>query len=124
MEKSLNQKIRSVEDFEVYKKAVNLFENFINEDLPILENTFVGQTLARNQLRCLDSICANMEEGYDRKAGKEIKNFFRMSKGSAAEAMGRYKRFKKILPENIIYKRVAILNEIKAMLYSLMEKWI
>jgi four helix bundle protein len=64
-----------------------------------------------------------MEEGYERKSGKEIKNFFRMSKGSAGEARGRYKRFAKILPEEIIGKRVLVLNEIRAMLESLIQKW-
>ena len=29
--------IKNVEDFEVYKKAVKLFEIFLEEDLPILE---------------------------------------------------------------------------------------
>ncbi|MFA5271203.1 MAG: four helix bundle protein [Candidatus Omnitrophota bacterium] len=115
--------IKSVEDFEVYQKAVKLFENFLEEDLPILQQTFAGRTLAGNQLRCLDSICANMEEGYERKSGKEIKNFFRISKGSSGEARGRYKRLNKILLEQIITKRLGSLNEIRAMLASLVEKW-
>ncbi len=78
--------IRSIEDFEVYQKAVKLFEEFLEEDLPILQRSFTGRTLSGNQLRSLDSICANMEEGHERKSGKEIKNFFRMSKGSTGEA--------------------------------------
>ena len=116
--------IKSVEDFEVYKKAVRLFEQFLEEDLPILQKDFAGRTLAGNQLRSLDSICANMEEGYERKSGKEIKNFFRMSKGSAGESRGRYKRLKKILPQEVINNRVVVLNEIRAMLASLIEKWV
>ncbi len=64
-----------------------------------------------------------MEEGYERKSGKEIKNFFRMSKGSAGESRGRYKRFKKLLSEKTIEKRVQVLNEIRAMLQALIEKW-
>ena len=40
------------------------------------------RTLAGNQLRCIDSICANMEEGYERKFGAEVKHFFRIAKGS------------------------------------------
>lgn len=115
--------IKSIEDFQVYRKRVDIFESFLKEDLPILEKDFAGRTLARNQLRCLDSICANMEEGYERKSGKEIKNFFRMSKGSTGEARGRYKRLKTILPQKIIDKRVAVLNEIRAMLESLIQKW-
>lgn len=115
--------IKSVEDFLVYQKAVRLFEEFIETDLPLLEKCFTGRTLARNQLRCLDSICANMEEGYERKYGKEVKNFFRISKGSSAEALGRYKRIKKILPRHIIEERVSCLSEIRAMLHSLIMKW-
>lgn len=115
--------IKNIEDFDVYQKGVKLFENFIEEDLPILQKNFIGKTLADNQLRCLDSICANMEEGYERKSGKEIKYFFRISKGSVGEARGRYKRLKKILPEQIINKRVKVLNEMRAMLESLIRKW-
>jgi four helix bundle protein len=115
--------IKSVEDFDVYQKAVKVFEDFLEEDLPILEKTFAGRTLAGNQLRCLDSICANMEEGYERKSGKEIKHFFRMSKGSSGEARGRYKRLRTLLLQKTVDKRVEALNEIRAMLASLIEKW-
>jgi hypothetical protein len=48
--------IRWVEDCHVYRKAVEWFELFIEEDMPVLQKTFVGKTLAGNQLRCLDSI--------------------------------------------------------------------
>ncbi|GBE04882.1 hypothetical protein BMS3Abin10_00500 [bacterium BMS3Abin10] len=65
-----------------------------------------------------------MEEDYERKSGKDIKNFFRMSKGSAGEAKGRYKRLKKVFPDKTIDKRVAVLNEIRAMLESLIKKWV
>ncbi len=119
----LKKPIKNVEDFEVYQKAVKLFDAFLEEDLLILKQNFAGRALANNQLRCLDSICANMEEGYERKAGKEIKNFFRISKGSTGEARGRYKRLNKILPQETIDKRVAVLNEIRAMLESLINKW-
>ena len=115
--------IKNIEDFEVYQKAIRLFENFIKEDLPLLQKSFSGRVLAGNQLRSLDSICANMEEGYERKSGKEIKNFFRMSKGSVGEARGRYNRLNIILPKEIVKKRVAVLNEIRAMLESLISKW-
>ena len=117
------KKIKSVEDFEVYQEAVKLFDDFLEKDLPALRKDFAGRTLAGNQLRCLDSICANMEEGYERKSGKEIKNFFRMSKGSAGEARGRYKRLKRLFSQETINKRVLKLNEIRAMLASLIDKW-
>jgi four helix bundle protein len=102
--------IKSVEDFEVYQKAVKVFDDFLEQDLPMLEKSFAGRTLAGNQLRCLDSICANMEEGYERKSGKEIKHFFRISKGSAGEARGRYKRLRNLLSQKTVDKRVEALN--------------
>lgn len=117
------KKIKSVEDFEVYQKAKAVFSDFIKIDMPLLQKSMAGRTLLQNQLRCLDSICANMEEGYERKNGKEIMNFFRMAKGSSAEALGRYKRLSGILPEPIIVNRVKILGEIRAMLFSLISKW-
>jgi four helix bundle protein len=122
-QKKSYKKIKNVEDFEVYQKAKRLFDKFLTIDLPILQKSFAGRTLMGNQLRCIDSICANMEEGYERKYGKEIKNFFRISKGSAAEAKGRYRRLNKILPKRILDERIALLEEIGAMLGSLIQKW-
>jgi four helix bundle protein len=116
------KKIRGVEDFIVYQKAMKLFEDFIEEDLPVLHRTLAGRALARQQVRSLDSICANMEEGYGRKAGKELKHFFRISRGSAGESKGRYTRCKNFLPKEEVTRRVAQLDEIQAMLYSLISK--
>jgi four helix bundle protein len=115
--------IRSVEDCDVYQKALRLFEQFMAEDLPVLERSFAGRIMAKQQLRCLDSIRANMEEGYERKAGKEIAQFFRIAKGSAGESRGRYKRSNALLPARVIGDRVAILNEIRAMLHALITRW-
>ncbi len=117
------KQIKSADDLMVYQKAAKLFEDFLEQDLPILQKSFAGKILAGNQLRSLDSICANMEEGYERKSGKEIKNFFRISKGSAGEAKGRYRRLRGILPAEIINRRIDVLNEIRAMLDSLINKW-
>uniref|UniRef100_A0A7V0Z6A5 Uncharacterized protein n=1 Tax=candidate division WOR-3 bacterium TaxID=2052148 RepID=A0A7V0Z6A5_UNCW3 len=48
----MNKKhIKSIEDFVVYQKAVKLFEEFIEQDLPILQRNFVDRILAGNQLR-------------------------------------------------------------------------
>lgn len=115
-------KIKTINDFVVYQKAMKLFQDFIEEDLPILKKTPIGKELARQQVRSLDSICANMEEGYGRKAGKELKHFFIISRGSAGENKGRYIRCKKFLPQEIVKRRVAQLDEIQAMLYSLINK--
>ncbi len=46
-----------------------------------------------------------------------------MSKGSEGEASGRYKRLKRLFSQETINKRVLKLNEIRAMLASLIDKW-
>ncbi len=116
------KKIKDINDFIVYQKAMQLFEDFIEEDLPILRKTSIGRELARQQVRSLDSICSNMEEGYGRKAGKELKHFFIISRGSSGESKGRYIRCKKFLSKEIVKRRVAQLDEIQAMLHSLINK--
>lgn len=116
------KKIQKVEDFLVYQKALELFDNFIEEDLPLLEKHFVARELARQQIRSLDSICANMEEGYGRKAGRELKQFFRIARGSTGESKGRYLRLKKFLEKEKIQKRLSQLSVIQAMLHSLVKK--
>jgi len=114
--------IKKVEDLIVYQKAVGVFNDFINNDLPILQNNFAARELTKNQIRSLDSICANMEEGFGRKAGKELKQYFRISRGSAGESKGRYLRLKNFLPESVIENRIQQLLEIQLMLNSLVNK--
>lgn len=115
-------KINKVGDLIVYQKAIEVFNKFVEEDLPILSNNFASRELAKNQIRSLDSICSNMEEGFGRKAGKELKQFFRIARGSAGESKGRYHRFAKFLPKEIVEKRLAQLSEVQAMLNSLVNK--
>jgi len=63
-----------------------------------------------------------MEEGYGRKAGKELKYFFRVSRGSASETKGRYARCKNFLTKEIVGKRITQVDEIQAMLHPLITK--
>ena len=116
------KKIKKIDDFIVYQKAMKLYADFIEEDLPILRKTLVGRELARQQVRSLDSICSNMKEGYGRKAGKELKRFFIIARGSTGESKGRYIRCKKFLPKEVIERRINQLDEIQAMLHSLISK--
>ena len=116
------KKIQKIEDFQVYQKAMKLFDDFVEKDLDILKWQFGGRELSRQLIRSLDSVCANMEEGYGRKAGKELKQFFRISRGSASESKGRYKRCSKFLSKEIVDTRLTQLDEILAMLHVLINK--
>lgn len=114
--------IKRIEDFIVYQKALQVFDEFMEDDRPLLSRDYVGRELARQLVRSLDSICANLEEGYGRKFGDEFKHFVRISRGSARESRGRYLRCKRFLPREVIEKRMGELDEILAMLNSLVEK--
>ncbi len=116
------RKIEKVEDFIVYQKAMKCFEMFIEQDLPALNSNYIGKELARQLVRSLDSICANLEEGYGRKFGDEFKHFVRIARGSARESKGRYVRCKSFLPSSVVEGRVARLDEVLAMLHSLLQK--
>ncbi|MBI3010984.1 MAG: four helix bundle protein [Candidatus Omnitrophica bacterium] len=116
------RKITKVEDFIVYQKAMGLFDQFIEHDVPTLSRDSIGKELARQLVRSLDSICANLEEGYGRKSGDEFKHFVRMSRGSARESKGRYLRCKHFLPSEVVEERVGDLDTISAMLHSLVQK--
>jgi len=116
------QKVEKVEDLIVYQRAMRLFDDFIGADMDILDRHYAGRELAKQLVRSLDSICGNMEEGFGRKAGKEFKHFLRIARGSARESKGRYVRCSRFLAGDIIKRRVAQLDEILAMLFSLIGK--
>jgi four helix bundle protein len=63
-------------------------------------------------VRSLDSVCANIEEGYGRGFGKEFPQHLRIARGEARESMGRYERCRHLLSAAVVAQRVAILNHI------------
>ena len=79
--------------------------NFWNRD-------YRGRELARQQIRSLDSICANMEEGFGRGFGKELPQHLKISRGEARESRGRYERCRHLLPPETVAQRVATLTHI------------
>ncbi len=63
-------------------------------------------------IRSVGSISANIEEGFGRGFGKEFAHFLRISRGSARESKGWYKKSKFLLEPNIIQERIALLDSI------------
>jgi four helix bundle protein len=63
-------------------------------------------------VRSLDSISANIEEGYGRGFGKELPYFLKIARGSARESRGRYERCRYLLPPDLIAKRLEILDRV------------
>jgi len=101
----------SLNDFQVYQLARQVFEEFWS-DSEAVGHDYRGRELVKQQIRSLDSICANIEEGYGRGFGKEYPQSLRVARGEARESRGRYERMKRFLPEEIIAQRVNMLSQI------------
>jgi len=67
-------------------------------------------------IRSVGSISANIEEGYGRGFGKEYPQFLRISRGSARESKGWYRKSDFLLNEKTIIERAKKLDSIIAML--------
>jgi four helix bundle protein len=104
-----------LENFGGYRKARELFD-LIVDDLSPLGRHPVCRGLVVQQVNAADSICANIEEGYGRGSKREFVQFLRIARGSAREVRGRTERMAKWIPANIIALRVALADEILAIL--------
>ena len=100
-----------LEGYAIYKIACELFDKFW-DDSEIMLKDVRGRELVKQQVRSLDSVCANIEEGYGRGFGKELPQHLKIARGEARESSGRYKRCKHLLPEKTISERVDSLNRI------------
>ena len=100
-----------LDSFGIYQVACQLFDDFW-ADSEILGKDYRGKELVKQQVRSLDSICANIEEGYGRGFGKEVPQHLRIARGEARESMGRYKRCRHLLLAETIARRVATLDHI------------
>jgi four helix bundle protein len=101
----------SLESFGIYQLARQLFEDFWS-DSEILGKDYRGRELVKQQVRSLDSVCSNMEEGFGRGFGRELPQHLKIALGEARESRGRYERCNHLLPAEIIARRVACLSRI------------
>ncbi len=100
-----------LESFGIYKLACQLFDDFW-KDTEILGKDYRGRELVKQQVRSLDSICANIEEGYGRGFGKELPQHLKIARGEARESRGRYNRSRHLLPSTVVQQRINTLNQI------------
>ncbi len=73
--------------FGIYKLACELFDCFW-VDSEILEKDYGGRELVKQQIRSLDSVCANIEEGYGRGVNKELPQHLKIAEAKRAKAKG------------------------------------
>jgi four helix bundle protein len=100
-----------LESFDIYQIARQLFDDFWT-DSELLGKDYRGRELVKQQVRSLDSVCANMEEGFGRGFGKELPQHLKISRDEARESRGRYERCSHLLPPETITQRVSALSRI------------
>lgn len=103
----------SLDNFGIYQMAMELWDLFW-KDSELLMNDVRGRELAKQLTRSVDSISANIEEGYGRGFGKEYPHFLRIARGSARESKGRYVRCQTLLGKERTEERLALLHKIIA----------
>jgi four helix bundle protein len=103
-----------LEEIEFYKMSCELWEDFWN-DSEILIKDIRGREIARQLTKSAGSISANIEERYGSGFGKEYPHFLRISRGSARESKGWYRRCGQLLSKEIIDSRVLKIDSIIAM---------
>lgn len=107
----ISDSMDQLESYGIYQLARELFDGFW-KDSEILGRDYRGRELVKQQVRSLDSVCANIEEGFGRGFGKELPHHLKIARGEARERLGRYERCRPLLPEELLQKRIATLNHI------------
>jgi four helix bundle protein len=100
-----------LESFGIYQLACQLFHDFW-PDSEILGKDYRGRELVKQQVRSMDPICANIEEGFGRGYGKELPQHLKIARGEARESRGRYSRCRHLLPADLITQRLSALDHI------------
>jgi len=102
-------------NFRVYPKAL-LLSDLVWEYTDRMIKDPRGRVIAKQLIRSVGSICANIEEGHERGFGKENAYFQRVALGSARESRGWYYRGRRFLSPEVFEHRVQLLDEIVAAL--------
>jgi four helix bundle protein len=104
--------------FQAWPKALYLYE-LAWDDCAMLMKDGRGRSVARQLIRSLGSIGANIEEGHGRGVGgKDYLYFLRIADGSAREAKGWYFRSRLLLGPDTVEARQALLDEVLALLVT------
>ena len=72
------------EDLEVYQLSMNLSDMIW--DIVVKWDYFQKDTLGKQWVRAIDSVSANISEGFGRNSFKDQRNFYYFSRGSLCES--------------------------------------
>lgn len=102
-------------EFQVYRKALFLHD-LAWQDCKHLLKDARGREVARQLIRGVGAISANIEEGYGRGYGKDYSYRLRIAMAEARESRGWYWRGRHLIPSEVVDHRLKLLSEIIAML--------
>jgi four helix bundle protein len=116
-QESVHTRIRTgpLWQFQVYPKALFAYD-LAWSDCDYLLKDERGKPVARQLIRSVGSISANVEEGFGRGYGKEYSYHLRIAIGEARESQGWYWRGRNLIPSEVIDHRINLLHDIIAML--------
>ena len=104
--------------FAAYPKALYVYE-LTWDDCATLMRDGRGKAVARQLIRSIGSVSANIEEGHGRGVGgKEYLYFLRVAEGSARESKGWYFRSRRMLGSQVVEARQALLDEVISLLVT------
>ena len=89
------------------------------EDIVCLDKNKITRDAADQIHRSLDSISANIAEGYSRSTGKDRARYFEYALGEAREARDRYFKARRALRYEVVLHRIKLLTQIAKMLNAL-----
>jgi four helix bundle protein len=98
-----------------YRKALFLYD-LAWRDCERMTEDRRGRAVAGQLIRSAGSISANVEEGHGRGYGKQRNWFLTVSVGSARETKGWYWRARKLLSEDVLEHRLALVDEVISLL--------
>lgn len=102
---------------EVYRLGL-LIGDISWEDTEGLDKNSHTRAAADQIRRSLDSISANIAEGYSRSTGKDRARYFEYSLGEAREARDRYYKVRRALKQEVVIHRIKLLTQIVKILNS------
>ena len=105
-----------------YQKAMYLYD-LAWRDCEILNRDVRGREVARQLIRSVGGISANLEEAFGRGVrSADARRITRIALGEAREARGWYARSRHLLPEKVVEHRIALLDEIIRLLVMLIRR--
>lgn len=101
-----------LEEFRVYQLSMVLGEEIW--DIVIKWDYFAKDTIGKQLVRAIDSVAANLSEGYGRYHYKEAKNFSYYSRGSLYESKTWLAKAKnrKLIEEQVFNKMIREIDDI------------